>query len=88
MAVHSIQTIEHGIKKTTQKNLATGNLMTTDHKLRFASAVMKFKHSTESQRARKRGSLVIRIARSVQPPYTCPDGSEKVVGTPEAFHAA
>ena len=40
VAMHSMQTIEHGIKKTAQKNLATGNLMTADHKLRFACAVM------------------------------------------------
>ncbi len=40
VAVHSMTTVEHGIKKTAQKNLATGNLMTTDHKLRFACAVM------------------------------------------------
>jgi len=40
VAMHSLSTIEHGIKKTAQKNLATGNVMTTDHKLRFACAVM------------------------------------------------
>jgi hypothetical protein len=54
ICTHSMQTIEHGIKKTAQKNLSTGNLMTTDHKLRFACAVMN--SSTNQKTAGQRGS--------------------------------
>ena len=39
-AVHSPETIHHGILKTAQKNLSTGSTMTDDHKVRFASRVM------------------------------------------------
>jgi hypothetical protein len=62
VAIHSVQTIEHGIKKTAQKNLATGNLMTTDHKLRFACAVMN--SSTAQKAAGQRKGF------SVNPPAT------------------
>jgi len=53
--VHTPQTIEHGIKKTAQKNLANGNLMTTDYKLRFACAVMF--SSTAQKTQGQRGAL-------------------------------
>ena len=38
--LHSLETVKHGIVKTAVKNQSTGDLMTTDHKIRFASAVM------------------------------------------------
>jgi hypothetical protein len=67
VAMHSLQTIEHGIKKTAQKNLATGNLMTTNHKLRFACAVMN--SSTAQKLDGQRKSF------SVNPPATTEAGS-------------
>jgi hypothetical protein len=39
-AMHSPETIHHGILKTAQKNLSIGSTMSDDHKTRFASRVM------------------------------------------------
>lgn len=39
-AMHSPETIRHGILKACQKNLSTGCAMSDDHKVRFASKVM------------------------------------------------
>jgi hypothetical protein len=64
VAMHSTQTIEHGIKKTAQKNLATGNRMTTDHRLRFACAVMN--SSTAQKVAGQRLANVLENPSAVQ----------------------
>jgi hypothetical protein len=72
IAMHSPQTIEHGIKKTAQKNLATGNLMTTDHKLRFACAVMN--SSTAQKLAGQRKGFSV----------NSPEATEAETGTREA----
>jgi hypothetical protein len=52
--LHTPETVKHGIVKTSQKNLSTGRLMTTEHKLRFASAVMN--SSTAQKMAGQRGA--------------------------------
>jgi hypothetical protein len=39
-AMHTPETIHHGILRTAQKNLSVGSTMTDDHKVRFASRVM------------------------------------------------
>ena len=48
-AMHSPETIRHGILKTAQKNLSIGGTMSDDHKIRFASRVML--SSTEQKTA-------------------------------------
>jgi hypothetical protein len=53
--LHSLETVKHGIVKTAVKNQSTGDLMTTDHKIRFASAVMN--SSTAQKVNGQRGAL-------------------------------
>jgi hypothetical protein len=40
ISLHSIETVRHGILKTSVKNQSSGGRMSADHKVRFASAVM------------------------------------------------
>lgn len=52
LALHSENTVRHGILKTAEKNMAMRGTMTADHKLRFASKVM---NSSTAQRYGDKG---------------------------------
>ena len=57
MESHDLKIVRRAILKTAAKNLSVGAMMTTDHKVRFASKVMSTASALQEENAANREKL-------------------------------